>query len=217
MYTLNLDLLKIKNVKYFFILTIFICVITFLIQYLFYSDTIFFNTYSEQLSVERIQKLSTNQKQYQWFGFLFIPIFLILKIIYNNFFITAGSLLDDKLGDFKDNYNICLKAEYVFVMMLIVKFGCFVIYKRVNTIFDLTFIPGSLANLFPISIKPQWYQYLLQTINIWEVLFCIVGTHMYSIQYNVGKTKAAKLFCIPYLTGLFIWVLIVTFISLQLT
>lgn len=216
MHTLNLDLLKIKNSYYFLVLTISICIMNFLIQFFFNSEDVFFNTYNDQLNLETIQKLLVNQNQYKWVGFLFIPIFLMLKILYNNFFVTAGSLLNSKFGNFKENYNICLKAEYVFLLMMIIKFGCYVIYKPVNTIFDLTFIPGSVANIFSISKTPQWYTYPLQTINIWEFLFCAVGTQMFAIHHNVSKIKAAKLFCTPYLTGLFIWLLIVTFVSLQL-
>lgn len=209
------EILGLKIGQYFIAVTIFMASLILCIQYFFYIDGVVYNIYNEQLSIQRIEDFIGNQKKYQWLAYIFIPVTLIVKILYNTFWITTGSLLNNERSSFIPNYNICLKAEYVFVLMLIVKFSCLVIYKPVNTLYDLAFIPGSLANLLPTTTTPQWYQYPLQTANIWEVLYCFVGTSMYSIQHNVNKSKAAALFCIPYLIGLVIWVLIVVFITLQ--
>ncbi|MGG9970312.1 hypothetical protein ACQ33O_00855 [Ferruginibacter sp. SUN002] len=211
----NIEILTIKKRNYFCGITIFIYAITFFIEYFFYTDSVYYSTYTEQLSLEKVQEILDSEKKYRWLGYLIIPISLILKVLYNSFWVTIGSLLNNERSSFKHNYNICLKAEYVFVLRLLVKFCCLVIYKPVNTLYDLAFVPGALSNLFPISSTPQWYQYPLQTINIWELLYCFVGTSMYAIQHNVSKSKAAAMFCIPYLIGLAIWVLIVVFFTLQ--
>lgn len=71
----------------------------------------------------------------------FIPIILVIKILYNSAWLTTGSILNTERGNFKANLNICLKAEYVFVVMLLVKLAVFVFFKDVNTLNDLGFIP----------------------------------------------------------------------------
>ncbi|MFV0604669.1 MAG: hypothetical protein ACK5NK_02395 [Niabella sp.] len=40
---------------------------------------------------------------------------------------------------------------------------------------------------------------------------------LYAIQFGVSKTIAFRSFVIPYLIGLFVWVLVVVFITLQLS
>ena len=219
--TLILDLhqffLVQKKAKYFIILSFYIIGISYVIQFSFYNESVFYNTYAEQLTFERTQKMYESGKQWRWISYLLMPVFLISKIAYNSFWITTGSLLNRVKGEFIDDYNICLKAEYIFVAMLLTKFIWLIFFKEVNNLTDLSFIPGSLLNFYNVAKLPQWLIYPLQTINIWEVLFCIVGTSMYSIQYNVSKAKAAQLFCIPYLAGLFIWVLVIVFITLQFT
>ncbi|WP_460684232.1 hypothetical protein [Niabella aquatica] len=138
-------------------------------------------------------------------------------MLYNTCVVTTGSLLSDSRAGFKSNFNVCLKAEYVFVIMLFVKFLVLGFFKEVNTLDDLSFMPGSLANLYKVSELPKWAVYPLQTLNLWELLFCWAGTELYALQFGISKSAAVQRFCIPYLTGLFIWVLVVVFITLQLS
>ncbi len=217
MYQFHRDLLIQKKLFYFLIIASILIAISYLLQTTFYGENIYYNTYADKLTTDRIDKLYSDGKKWQWVGFLIIPVALILKVLYNSFWLTTGSLLHDNRGKFKNNYNVCLKAEYVFIIMGFVKFLWLVAFKKVNSLTDLGFVPGSIINLFKENEIPIWLTYPLQTLNIWEVLFCIVGTSMYSIQFNVSKAKAAQLFCVPYLIGLFIWVLIVSFLTLQLT
>lgn len=217
MYQLYKELLSQKKFYYFLVLSIFLVGLSFAIQFSFYNETIFYNTYAEQLTMERTQKMYETGKQWQWISYLLIPIVLFVKVLYNTFWVTTGSLLNDDRIRVKDNYNICLKTEFVFVLMLLVKFIWLLFFKPVNNLNDLGFVPGSLINFCDVDKIPKWLIYPLQTINIWEVLFCIAGTSMYSIHYDVSKAKALQSFCIPYLTGLFIWVLVIVFITLQFT
>ncbi|MCH5598136.1 hypothetical protein [Niabella ginsengisoli] len=117
----------------------------------------------------------------------------------------------------RGSLNVCLKAEVVFLLMLFIKFIAFSFFMDAEDLYDFSFMPGSLANLYNIKELPQWAIYPLQTINIWEVLFCWVGASLYAIQFNVSKSVAFQRFCIPYLIGLFIWVLVVVFITLQIS
>jgi len=87
-----------------------------------------------------------------------------------------GSLLSESKVCFKSNFNVSLKAEYVFIVMLFVKFLVLGFFKEVNTLEDLGFLPGSLANLYSLSDLPKWAVYRLQALNIWELLFCWEGT-----------------------------------------
>jgi hypothetical protein len=211
------DLLRIKWIIFLVLLVLFQVIITLFVNYVYSTENVFYNTFADQLTYDKINEAFKTQTKYQWIGYVFLPILFVIKILYNSAWLTTGSLLNTERGNFKANFNICLKAEYVFVAMLIVKFALLVFVKEVNTLNDLNFVPLSLANLLNVDKIPKWAIYPLQTINIWELWFCWVGTSLYSRQFNISKAKAAALFCIPYLTGLFIWVLVVVFITLQLT
>jgi hypothetical protein len=211
------EVLDHKKIYFFVMICLFSLGIAYLIQYFFYSESVFYATYAGQFTSEQTEKLYENTKNWQWISLILFPLLLIAKVIYNAFWITAGSLLHNEKIMFKTNFNVCLKAEYIFVLMLVVKFIWLLFFKQVNNLTDLSYVPGSLLNFYTVDKIPPWGIYPLQIINIWELLFCIIGTSMYSIQYNLSTMKAAQLFCIPYLSGLFIWVLTVVFLTLQFT
>jgi len=212
---INIELLQIRKLIFFVLLICFSGAMVYFINYSFYTEQIFFNTYSDQLAFERIEKIFNAQERNKWIGYLLLPLLLYVKVLYNTCAVTTGSLLSDSRAGFKSNFNVCLKAEYVFVIMLFVKFLALSFFKEVDTLDDLSFMPGSLANLYKVTELPKWAVYPLQTINIWEILFCWVGTTLYALQFDVSKAMAFQRFCIPYLIGLFIWILVVVFITLQ--
>jgi hypothetical protein len=212
---IHTDLIRQKMTFYFLGITILLLIIGYGIQISFINATIYYNTYASQLTFERSLKLYERSKRYQLAGYLFIPIYLILKIAYNTFWLTIFLFFSNNKVSFKNNFNICLKAEYVFVIMLFVKFIFLLFVKPVTNLSDLNFVPGSLITLFPENNLPKWLLYPLQTINIWEILFCSAGSLMLAVKYQVSMKKAVKSFCIPYLTGLFFWMLIVIFFTLQ--
>lgn len=211
----NKDLLLIRPVFFFIIIALFQMTITILTYYTFYDLNVLYNSYANQLTYDRIADMFETQKRYLWIMSVIIPLSLLFKIFYNAFLILTGSILYDSKGDFRATANVLLKAEYVFVIMLFVKFLVLGFFKEVNILDDLSFVPGSLASLYKVSELPKWAVYPLQTLNIWEVLFCWVGTTLYALQFDVPKAMAFQRFCVPYLIGLFIWVLVVVFITLQ--
>lgn len=212
---LNIELLEIKKWQFFAVICAFQIAILFIIDYFLNTKQLFYNTYAGQIAYDRIEKSMQNQQKYKWVGYALVPILLYIKILYNTAAIMCATILSTNKISFNDHYNVCLKAEFVFVAMLIVKFACLVLFMEIETLQDLGFMPGSLANLYDLDNVPKWLIYPLQTVNIWEVLFCWVGTMLYTVHFDVDKTTAFKRFCLPYLTGLFVWVLVVVFITLM--
>jgi magnesium-transporting ATPase (P-type) len=163
MHNLHKELLETKRIIYFITLSIILIILTYIIQATFYNEQVFYNTYLQQLSLDRVKKIYEASNKWQLVSLLFLPAALLIKIFYNSFWITACSILNNERGGFKGNYNICLKAEYVFVLMLLVKFICLLLFKQVDTLNDLSFIPGSVINLYSVDKIPKWLIYPLQT------------------------------------------------------
>jgi hypothetical protein len=138
-------------------------------------------------------------------------------VLYNSFCITIGSSLKTEKESFSNFFNICLKAEYVFVLKDVVKLLYLSSFKDLRNLYDLDYTPCSILNLFREGEIPIWLIYFMQTINIWEILFCAVGTSLYALELNISINKAIQLFCIPYLFGLMIWLFVISFLALQFT
>lgn len=211
---LNTGLLSIKKWLFFLAITACLLLISFSINYLYFSESVVQNTYAEQMALDRISQLFETQKKFLWLIYLLTPLMLIIRILYNTLWLTTLSLFVEYEGHFKAHFNISLKAEYVFVAMAIARLLWLIFLKEVNTMNDLGYIPFSLVNLYNVNTLPKWAIYPLQLINIWEVLFCWAGTSLYASRFNMSLSASFKRFCIPYLTGLLVWVLAVVFISL---
>ncbi len=165
-----IDLLKINRWLYLLLVSTMIIFFTYFIQSAFMSVSVYFNTYSETMTYERIQEIFTTVKKYEVFAYSLLPVLLILKILYNSFFISTATLLSEGRGySFSRNFNVCLKAEVVFVLMYLGKIVVLAFFKKVSTVGDINFMPLSALSLFNEALLPKWAIYPLQTINRWEL------------------------------------------------
>ncbi|WP_162817856.1 hypothetical protein U0035_20755 [Niabella yanshanensis] len=208
------ELLQIRFWLFFVVLSGFLILETYTINNVFFSKTILYNSFADQISIERILNIYEDQEKKQLVVLILLPVFLLIKILYNAFAITVYSSLNGRF-DIRGNINVCLKAEIIFCVMLLVKMVAFSFFIEVNNLNDFSSIPGALSGFWGTKDIEVWAMYPLQTINIWEVLFCYIGTLLYANQFNVSKTVAFKRFCIPYLIGLLIWMLVIVFLTLQ--
>ncbi len=209
---------EIKQSLFYFLICVILVGLNYFTQSFFLTENIFVNTYSELMSYERIGEVFEQTQKYQWISFLFIPVFLIFKVMYNSLWITTGTLLkDDSSYTYEHNFTICLKAELIFVIMLVFRIGALLLYNTVNVINDINFIPGSIINFFNSEELPKWSIYPLKTLNVWEVLYCYLGTKLFAYKYNISVRSAAYLFCIPYVLGLFFLILVYMFLIFQLS
>ncbi len=165
--------------------------------------------------MERIETIIENTKNYSGLIYATLPLIILIKTTYNSFFVTTATLLDNSGSyNFSSNFNICLKADVIFVIMQLVKVYFLSFFKEASTLTDVQTIPLSAITLFEAKTIPLWSVYIFQTINIWEVLYCYFGTWLFAKNYRVPMSTAAALFCVPYLIGVLILIFLSVFITI---
>ena len=209
------ELLKLNRLVYLLSISLLIIFFTYFIQSTYLTESVFYNTYAANMSSERIELLLENIKKYQWLGYSLLPVLLLIKVLYNSFILITGTLLVDRNFRFPDLFNVCLKAEMVFLLMFVGKIITLNFFKHIDVTGDINFIPVSLANFFTTTSLPKWLIYPMQTFNIWEVLYCIVGSCLFAAQFDMPRKKAALLFCGSYISGLLIIMVISIFLILS--
>jgi hypothetical protein len=80
-----------------------------------------------------------------------------------------------------------------------------------------TFYPLSLLNLLEVKDIPQWLLYPLQVINIFEVLYWLILAYGLSLVAKERLPKMLWLVAFSYGIGLFVWVVFITFITINLS
>ena len=119
---------------------------------------------------------------------------------------------------FKQLFRVALLGEFVLVLVGYFKFGYFYFMRTEYTLQDIQqFHPLSYTNFLDLNTLEPWLVYPLQTINLFEIGYFFVlvyGLH------KLLKNKYAKSFevvAVSYGTGLFIWIGLVMFLTLNLS
>jgi len=176
------------------------------------------NFYSTQLSYEQIEQILAGQKKWEWLGYLFIPIFYLLKLSLVTLCVYTGILLlNIKNISWNKIFGVVVIADMIFLIPSIIKMAWFT-FKSDYTLEDVQyFLPGSMLNIFDPKLLEPWLIYPIQSLNIWELAFWIalaVGLKKY---LDGDFYRSMSLVAGTYGAGLVIWVVFVTFLTLNFT
>ena len=128
--------------------------IVFLIEGLFmlsknvlYIDRLYYDSLSEQISYEQIQKLSKQQHEWTWLNYFLIPLIYLIKFSLVSACLYIGAFFMNKKLKFGELFLVAVKAETVFIFLSLFKIIWFSIFKTDYTYLDFaTFSPVSLLS-----------------------------------------------------------------------
>lgn len=211
---------EIKNystVKMFGIYCLYIIAFMYLQHLFLINDQLYYNSLSNQLSYDSIDKMLAFQKKWQWLSYCAIPLLYFFKFLLISCCLLCGSIFFDAKLKFSDAFKISILSDIVFVIPVILKVVWFAFLHKQYTLEDIQhFSPLSVVNFFdPKSVSALWY-YPLQSINVFEVLYIFVlGFWIYKFE-NKNYEKGLRLAVSTYLPGLFIWIILVMFLTINI-
>lgn len=211
----NLNLL-IDKLSFVILISILI-LIAVITNSLLVSDTLYFNTFAEQLTYEQIENLISYGKKWKWLGYLLIPILVGFKIILVTICLSIGMFFITNHFNFKELFGAALVAEFVFLIPSILKILWFTFFKTDYNLIDLQlFYPLSALSLFDETAVQQnqpWLVYPLQTLNLFEISYWLLLAKGVSEVIKKDFTKSFELVMASYGTGLVLWVVTIMFIT----
>ncbi|QMU64570.1 MAG: hypothetical protein GKR88_09930 [Flavobacteriaceae bacterium] len=205
-----------------YILFSFLVFLNFILGYLskelLNSDELLLNFLGENFSKEQLNGFISTQNKIERLSYLFIPLFLFLKITIISFTLEVGIFFFDKKIKFKKLFNIVVKAEFIFLLVIISKTVWFYYFQSNYTIQDLQhFHPLSALNIVGYQGLETWFIYPFQVINIFELVYWLLLGHMISKDINSNLDKAMTIVASSYGLGLLIWVVVVMFYNLNMS
>ncbi len=214
-----------KNIKihnyasglYFFVITIISILISFSLNYLFLFDSIYFQSFGEKLATDRITKIIEQSHKWQWLGYLFIPIVVLLRVSFTTICLYTGFFLANFKVRFKDLFKVALLADFVFVLAGIVKLVILIFFKEVSTLNDIQFQPLSIIEVFDRTKVDAMLLYPLSLISVFELLYWLVLAWLLTGLVEKPFGNSLKTVATSYGTGLALWVLFVMFLTVNLT
>ncbi len=199
-----------------------ICIIYFLISYLsntfIFTDQFYFRSLSDQFSYHTIQNLLNTQQQYWWLGYIITPLLVSLKVFFTAICVSIGAVLSTINFKFKTIFKATLMAEVVFIVAQVL--------YLINISFHLgTVTLATAANYYPLTILSiygtqnvvDWLQYPLQMLNLFEVFYILAIAWLLSKQWKEDFMENMVIVLPSYITGLVLWLVLVTFLTLQIS
>ena len=215
----TLELFELNPWLAFLLLCLLYGLSTYLVQAYIITEAVYYNTMSEQLTMERIQEIFQYNDKIVWVQVLAIPAVTVLQTALVAFCLNVGTLVANFKIEFRQLFGVVLKASLVFGVGKAIK-AIICLFTPIETLDDFMKVDyfsvfGLLAN---VGLElPELFVYPLGTINIFEVLFA------YLLVIGVARLLPRRPFVqvrdnvlASYGIGLFFWVLLIMFFQLNL-
>ena len=211
-------LLNYKGWHLFLGLSVVSCLITYFINNYIITNEVYYTSFVDTLSQDRIEKIIDINERWAWVAYFFIPIFLLIKFSLVSMVLNIGSLLFDLKLPFKRAFLIAMWAESIFILRAFIKLS-FLWFNRCSLSFEYFhfFTPLSLINFFKVGDVDRWCIYPLQTVNLFELSYWFVLAYLVGIEVQKSFLKSFEFVVSTYVSSLLVWVVFVVFLTLNLS
>ena len=205
---------------FFFVLCLFYSLNTFVFNEVLITKEIYYQTFGEQVALDRIDELFEFREKWKWIGYVIVPLMLLFKISLVAVSLNIGTLFAGYKIGYKKLFQIAMIAETVFLTGALSKTLYLVLFKEVRVMQDIQyFYPFSLLGFFddPQKTIERYLIYPLQTINLYEITYFLslaLGLHW--VLKKPYKTTFV-LTVASYGIGLLIWMVLIVFMSINMS
>ncbi len=208
---------KIKATYIYLFLILISSIINYVLQSYIINDNIYIDYFQNQLGYERILKMVNEQKKWAWLNYALLPVIYLLKFSLITFWVLCGTIIAGYKITFKSIFKVVLVTEFVWLLpsfTLIIWFG---LIETSYTFNDVQyFAPLSLLNLFNASQLDPWLIFPLKSLNLFEVIYLLVLALGIKKIMKKDYDSALKFTLPVYGSALVVWILFVTFLSINL-
>jgi hypothetical protein len=180
------------------------------------SDALFYDNFAEQLTVEKIESILAQMHKWAWLNYIMIPLIYLIKFTLVALVLLTGFFFFDKKVEFSLIFKAVILAEIAFLLVPIINLCWFVFVQTKYTFQDVQyFSPLSALQLFDVKSLPTWQIYPLQLFNVFELIYWVLLAYWLKRLLNISLNKSMEVVASSYGTGLLLWVVFITFLSLN--
>lgn len=200
------------------ILILLIILIASLHQNILLTNDLIIDHWENQLSIAQINDILEVRDSWSWANYIIVPFILIIKFYLITLWLINATILFGYKNTFKEIFRIVIIAEFIW---LIPSFITLIWFGFIDTDYSLLevqyFKPLSLLNFFEASEIEGWLIFPLQSLNLFEIAYMFVLAIGIKRVLNKGYMEALN-FTVPvYGSALVIWIVFITFLSINLT
>ena len=209
---------SLKRLHLFILIVLLNLIIIWLSKSILINETVFYNTYSEQLTYDRAIKLFERMKDISWISYAFTPLLLLIKFSLVSLVLYTGVVFCNLQGKISlgSVFKIVIASEIIFIIAGFFKFLWFYLFAGNYDLNDLGFFyPVSLINLFNRTEVSNLWRYPLQTVNMFHLLYILLLSYGFISLNRINRKESEKIVLLSYLPTLILWVALVMFISID--
>jgi hypothetical protein len=180
-------------------------------------DKLVYNSLSEQFTSKQIEQYFDFQEKWQWLGYFFVSLLLLIKSTLIASVIYVGAFFFSKIAiTFKNIWNCVIQAEFIFLIVPILKIAWFYFFHTKYTLEDIQyFYPLSALNITGYQGLDPWLIYPLQVLNLFELAYIIYLSYQIGQLTQTNTDNGLKIVAYSYVPALFLWVTVVMFFTLN--
>lgn len=175
------------------------------------------NSLAEELTSTQIENYFELQNKWQWVGYIFVIAFMFIKTSFIASILYIGCfLLSRNEIKFNELWLIVIKAEYVFLILLILKTIWFYLFQINYTIDDIQyFYPLSALNIVGYRGLEPWLIYPFQVLNLFELAYWLILAYFIGKITQTNMDRGLKIVASSYGSALLLWVAVIMFFTLN--
>ena len=185
--------------------------ITYYNQTFIITDELYWNSYGWQLSNKQFNDYLTFSKKWQWVGYLFVPVAIIIRLSFVWICLKVGSFFREDIFSVSF-WRICIQAEVVFVVGAVAGLLYSEFFVDIKTLEQLSVNQFSMQAIVS-DIAPKWSSYIFNTLNIFEFGYVFVLAYLIKEESKIKFLPSLNFVASTYLPGLALWVLLVSYLS----
>ena len=148
------------------------------------TDQVYYHSLGARVDSDKLGAFLDMQHRMSTVGYLLVPVILLLKMTLVSFCLLTGLMLTSQKLPFQTIFKIVLFAESAFAASILFKMLLLSFTHEVDRLDQYTnFAPLSLFSLLKASSVPTWLTYPLQTLDVFQVAYCLLlaaGLSFYS-------------------------------------
>lgn len=182
------------------------------------NETVFFNTYSDQLTYERSMELFARMKSFSWTAYIFSPLLLLIKFSVLTLIIYIGVFFSEMQKEITLGkvFTIIVGSEAVILLASVAKLLWFSFFAGNYTLDEMGFFyPLSLINLFSQPEVAAYWVYPLQLANIFQVLYILMLAAGLSKISTARREATDRIVLSTYFPAIALWIVLVMFLTIN--
>jgi len=208
--------LKINNWYYYFVLCGVYALFTLAMNHFLLTESLYYASLSEQYTTDQIRKLLDFRDSWKYVGYFFIPIIIIIRVLYSSFCLFIGDLFQETHWGFKKLFNVSLKADVAFSFSIIANFYYYAFSGNYQKVDDLSVNYFSLLKLTREENIPTWLVFAFNSLNIFELVYIFLLILFVHSMFKISYLKSSVFVLITYGIGNYLYIVAITFFYLNL-